>query len=512
MKKLLSLIAAMLITVNAYALDLSITIGSTDMTINGEVNTIKAPIEENGMTLVPVRVITEAFGADVLWNDADQSVTVTKGDKKLWLAIDNINADLNGEKIELLTAPKLLDDTTMVPIRLISEMLNCRVTYNSETREINITDGVSKALDVPAGFSSYTKSPATIVYHNDDMTLQIEVSTYKKQLDDSYDKSVEAYTAQLKEKYKAITKTGERFDGNTQKRTISYYYDKNDIYLCGNVHIFFSGSVKYVLSTYSRADSIEAARENEKTLSECIENFKHTYYLGSLNYDYNESYIKEQQVNNHKFNIYDNWSIEQKDDVTSIIKDNINGFEITLDCIDYNTMNTTEQLEPYGLIKLEYKVYNAMNGTFKRVFNHKEGIPVPYNSHSNVPGYVTSNGIVVQRGPITSILCDFDYPEVINNFYDNDNVFVFDIDDRSIDFKNEINDKVKPSHLTRFGNYYNVKNDEYAKIVKDRICYVFCIDNTLMIADCKISNYYPYDYNRYVYDSIVRSFLKLKEV
>jgi len=487
MKKFFVLLVLLTITVNTYAVDLHLTIGDSSMSINNENKTIKAPIEENGMTLVPVRVITEAFGADVKWNESEQSVVVTKGDKKLWLVINNKTAKLNDEKIELLTAPKLLDDTTMVPIRLISEMLNCKVSYNDATREIFISDEnkVSWSMNVPEEFLVDNRKTNVTVYYTNDMSRRITVGVYKKLLSENLENAVEKHELLLKEKYKGKTKTGERIENGLRKGTISYSYDSNGISFKGFAQIFFSNNVKYVLEIYTENDDLSE-------LEEITKSFKFEATKEELPEEYNENYTRHYAANSYKFNSTDIWEIEKKDDITSIIKDDINGFEITLDFIDYNEINDDELLAPFGLMEIGvFKVKDLYPTMCKNIYNKKEGIPA-WETKSNGVGNIVINNQTIQIGTNSSHR-SYKEPDMTENFYNKIDVYIFDIDDRSVEYR-EKNGRID--------------SEKFDMLIKDRICYVFYIDNCLMIADCKISDCYTYHYNRYIYDNIIKSLLK----
>ncbi len=56
-----------------------LTIGSTDLFVNGQkIKLDVAPKIENGRTLVPLRAISEALGAEVKWNEETQTIIITK--------------------------------------------------------------------------------------------------------------------------------------------------------------------------------------------------------------------------------------------------------------------------------------------------------------------------------------------------------------------------------------------------------------------------------------------------
>ncbi|GED67752.1 hypothetical protein BRE01_14540 [Brevibacillus reuszeri] len=107
--------------------------------VNGE-ELEAAPILHNGRTLVPFRSISEALKAEVNWNPADKSVTVTRGGVVVKLIIDNKIAYVNGKEKVLDIPATLIDGTTVVPSRFVSEALNADVQWEPETGTVIIID------------------------------------------------------------------------------------------------------------------------------------------------------------------------------------------------------------------------------------------------------------------------------------------------------------------------------------------------------------------------------------
>ncbi|WP_164684923.1 copper amine oxidase N-terminal domain-containing protein [Brevibacillus reuszeri] len=107
--------------------------------VNGE-ELEAAPILHNGRTLVPFRSISEALKAEVNWNPADKSVTVTRGGVVVKLIIDNKIAYVNGKEKVLDIPATLVEGTTVVPSRFVSEALNAEVQWEPETGAVIIID------------------------------------------------------------------------------------------------------------------------------------------------------------------------------------------------------------------------------------------------------------------------------------------------------------------------------------------------------------------------------------
>lgn len=93
---------------------------------------------ENGSTMVPMRAIFEALGMEVEWNNDEKSVTATKNGDTIKLTIGEKVLYINGEAVELSVAPFIENDTTMVPVRAVSESVDAKVEWNGEDYEVEI--------------------------------------------------------------------------------------------------------------------------------------------------------------------------------------------------------------------------------------------------------------------------------------------------------------------------------------------------------------------------------------
>ena len=110
------------------------------VTVNGKkISFDQAPTLENGRTLVPLRAIFEALGAEVLWNDDTQTVTATKGSTEISLQIGSTQMNVNGAIKTLDVPAKLINSRTLVPVRAISEAFGCKVDWDQDTQTVLIT-------------------------------------------------------------------------------------------------------------------------------------------------------------------------------------------------------------------------------------------------------------------------------------------------------------------------------------------------------------------------------------
>ena len=99
-----------------------------------------APIIDSSTnrTYVPIRAITESFGAKVQWNNNTQQVTIQLDSTKIVLQIGNKKATVNGKTLMLDAPPTIVNNRTFVPLRFISEALGASVQWIAESRTIKI--------------------------------------------------------------------------------------------------------------------------------------------------------------------------------------------------------------------------------------------------------------------------------------------------------------------------------------------------------------------------------------
>lgn len=98
------------------------------------------PVIKEGRTLIPVRAISEGFGAEVLWNQEEQKVTIIKDGKEIILQIGSKVAYVDGVEVEIDTYPEILNNRTIVPLRFIAETLGLIVEWDGETETIEIDE------------------------------------------------------------------------------------------------------------------------------------------------------------------------------------------------------------------------------------------------------------------------------------------------------------------------------------------------------------------------------------
>ena len=99
-----------------------------------------APTIINDRTMVPLRAIFEALGADVDWDDATKTITAVKDDTTIKMQIGNDKMTKNGTESTLDSAPVIIDSRTLVPVRAIAESFGSDVSWEAETKTVIVKD------------------------------------------------------------------------------------------------------------------------------------------------------------------------------------------------------------------------------------------------------------------------------------------------------------------------------------------------------------------------------------
>ncbi len=151
MKKYLALILAVLMaatvivpftkTTAESVTTVKIYIGKPVAYVNGTEKPLdQPPVIMNNRTMVPIRFVSEAMGANVQWNGKERTVTITLGKNIAMLKIDDVKAQANGYDVYLDAAPTIIAKTsrTVVPVRFVAETLGMDVSWNGKERSVTI--------------------------------------------------------------------------------------------------------------------------------------------------------------------------------------------------------------------------------------------------------------------------------------------------------------------------------------------------------------------------------------
>ncbi len=115
-------------------------------------------IKVQDRVLVPLRGVLEAFGVAVAWDGSERSITVQKGDRVISLKAGSSRARIAGREALLDVPPRMVGGITYVPLRFVSEAFGAKVDWDEKTGTATVSlDGKDVLVKVSNGGSTDIK-------------------------------------------------------------------------------------------------------------------------------------------------------------------------------------------------------------------------------------------------------------------------------------------------------------------------------------------------------------------
>ncbi|KUP22078.1 WG repeat-containing protein [Paenibacillus sp. DMB5] len=102
---------------------------------------VQPPVIINGSAQVPLNAIFSSLKVNVLFDKNTQTITATRGSTVIKMTIGKDIAYVNGKAVKLATKVQTINNTTMVPLRFVSEALGANVQLDTITNTISILSG-----------------------------------------------------------------------------------------------------------------------------------------------------------------------------------------------------------------------------------------------------------------------------------------------------------------------------------------------------------------------------------
>lgn len=150
------MLAAMPVAVSA-ANDITVYVDGQEIVFD------QPPVVQNGRTLVPMRAIFEALGAEIEWYGAEKRVNAFWGMNSLDLWIGSCEIQMGDGSLVTIEVPaQVVNGRTLVPLRAVSQCMGAEVKWDGHTKTINIIRGAENyyyqndlygyTFDLPEGF------------------------------------------------------------------------------------------------------------------------------------------------------------------------------------------------------------------------------------------------------------------------------------------------------------------------------------------------------------------------
>ena len=125
-----------------YIESISLTVDKDTMLVNGEEQEIDpgrgtVPIIEDDRILLPIRAIVEALGGNIDYDNG--KVIISDDETDIVTQVGSNIITVKGKDTTMDVKSKIENDRTMLPVRAITESLNCGVSWNPDSMTATIT-------------------------------------------------------------------------------------------------------------------------------------------------------------------------------------------------------------------------------------------------------------------------------------------------------------------------------------------------------------------------------------
>jgi len=147
----------------------------------------------NGRTMVPLRGIFESLGAQVDWDESTQTINASEGSDDVHLSIGDRRATVNRRAVYLDAPAMVFNGSTLVPLRFVSEALGADVQWYDASETASITSQGGRTIHYTSGTRDGGVSGRVIrnlvapiaLYPDPLLAIILPASTYPDQVQDA---------------------------------------------------------------------------------------------------------------------------------------------------------------------------------------------------------------------------------------------------------------------------------------------------------------------------------------
>ena len=238
MKKNLKKVLCVLMSAGMLFSGVSVVYGeesNISLQINGsEISAEVPPTIIDGRTMVPVRAIFEAVGANIEFDAETKTITAKNGDTTVSMTVGANTVTVNDKEVQLDAPAVIVSGRTLAPARFVAETFGYDVQWDAENKIVKIT-GSTGFYEEYSDLTDYGSFSGANLLGNE--SLNIDGCSGKGYIYDfKYDKNKFSSGDDVDSSYvKELQKNGWEFDGQTFSEgnaEITVFFRKGTM-LCG---------------------------------------------------------------------------------------------------------------------------------------------------------------------------------------------------------------------------------------------------------------------------------------
>lgn len=174
MKKIIVLMFMSLFFLFLFPIQGNAAANTSKIFLNGEQLSLPNDVQVtivNKNVMIPIRVVAENLKFKVDWNQQARQVKIQQNEKVISLTVDQKQAMVADKQVTLNTAPQILNQTLVVPIRFVSEQMGLSVKWNNQEKIVYLTGSNNESNEASGDNSG--GSDTTSLTHVTDIVLPI---------------------------------------------------------------------------------------------------------------------------------------------------------------------------------------------------------------------------------------------------------------------------------------------------------------------------------------------------
>jgi hypothetical protein len=108
----------------------------------------QGPIAMERRLYVPMRGVLEKIGATVTYDKESRTVTASGNSRSITLPLEGSQGVVDGRSMRFAERPIVMNDRVLVPLRLLSEALGAQVDWDAATMTVKITSGTPEIEEI----------------------------------------------------------------------------------------------------------------------------------------------------------------------------------------------------------------------------------------------------------------------------------------------------------------------------------------------------------------------------
>lgn len=350
----------------------------------------------DGRTLVPLRGVFEAMGADVDFTPPSQ-VSVKRNDVSVTLEIGSDILNVNGTETALDVPAVLIGDSAFVPLRAVTEGLGCDVEWIDALKTVVITENGEDSSD-----------PEIIMYSENGDTVSVPVSKAEDYKNYGWylEKQIKMYSIDGRECEVPESEVEENKSvGWYTSKPVRMYSYKGDYCFCADEDVEANENVGWFLYD----DFIE---NTENFLQKSFDTglyYSGYKYIETIEKNFRETGLDSNDIEHLRINYIKKWRKALDATIAIVEYEVVTNYEGRRQA-NITLMNLSEN--PVNSFELKFSCRDS-NGQLTTDSSSHDGTITGWSKKANIAGYSKRTfGWVLANNSKTAYISDFELKNV----------------------------------------------------------------------------------------------------